>query len=53
MAPTEADRDIILKMAMDNKDGFDYDFLCALFYPEYSEPTRWPTPFCVPTAVFT
>ena len=53
LAPNEADRDTLVKMATDNKQGFDYDFLYALFFPEYAEPARWPTPFCVPTAVFT
>lgn len=31
----------------------DYDFLHALFFPEYAEPAWWPTTFCVPTATFT
>ena len=38
MAPSEADRDLIMKMATSSDKEFDYEFLFALFFPEYAEP---------------
>lgn len=42
-----------MKAAMNMYDGIDYDFIYAVFLPEFSEPARWPVSFGMPTAVFT
>ena len=53
ISPSEGERNMLLKAAYDAWAGIDYDFLYAVFFPEYVEPAWWPISFGMPTAVFT
>ena len=53
IASSEGERDLLIKTAYESREGINYDFLHAVFFPEYTEPARWPISFGMPTAVFT
>jgi len=53
IAASEGEWDMLIKGIYNERTGLDYDFLYAVFFPEYAEPAWWPVSFGLPTAVFT